>query len=49
MGGPIYMNVSVSWETSVGFPKSLVSQLFPKYNQIYIDLNVKSSPKFNGS
>ena len=49
MGGPIDMNVSVFWETSAGFLKSVVSQLFPKYSQSYISLNVKSSAKFNGS
>ena len=49
MSGPIDMNVGVFWETSVGFLKSVVSQLFPKYSQSYGSLNVKSSPKFNGS
>ena len=47
MGGPIDMNVSVFWETSVGFLKSVVLELFPKYSQIYINLRVKSKPIFN--
>ena len=42
MGGPIEMNVGVFWETSGGFLKSVVLQLFPKYNQSYVNLNVKS-------
>ena len=41
MGGPIDMNVGVFWETSVGFLKSVVLQLFPKYSQSNINLNVK--------
>ena len=42
MGDPIEMNVGVFWETSGGFLKSVVLQLFPKYNQSYVNLNVKS-------
>ena len=47
MGGPIDMNFGVFWETSVGFLKSVVFQLFPKYSQSYVNLNVKSRAKFN--
>ena len=47
MGGPIDMNVGVFGETSVGFLKSMVLQLFPKYNQNYVNVNVKSRAKFN--
>ena len=45
MGGPIDMNVDVFWETSVGFLKSVVLQLFPKYSQSYVNLNVKKESK----
>ena len=45
----IDMNVDVFWETSVGFLKSQVLQLFPKYSQSYANLNVKSRAKFNTS
>ena len=41
MGGPIDMNVGVFWETSVGFLKSVVLQLFPKYSQSNVNLSVK--------
>ena len=47
MGGSIDMNVDVFWETSVGFLKSVVLQLFPKYSQSNVNLNVKSRAKFN--
>ena len=47
MGKPIDMNVGVFWETSVGFLKSVVLQLFPKYSQSNVNLNVKSRSKFN--
>ena len=47
IGGSINMNVGMFWETSAGFPKSAVLQLFPKYSQSYANLNVKSRPKFN--
>ena len=47
MGSPIDMNVGVLWETSMGFLKSVVLQLFPKYNQSYVNLNIKSKAKFN--
>ena len=47
MGSPIDMNVDVFWETSVGFLKSVVLQLFPKYSQSNVNLNVKSRAKFN--
>ena len=41
IGGSINMNVSVFWETSVVFPKSVVLQLFPEYTQSYANLNSK--------
>ena len=47
MGGPIDMNVDVFWEIPVGFPKNAVLQLFPKYSKSYVNLNVKSTAKFN--
>ena len=47
MGSPIDMNVDVFWETSVGFLKSVVLQLFPKYSQSNVNLNVKSRAKLN--
>ena len=47
MGAFIDMNIDVFWETSVGFLKSEVLQLFPQYNQSSADLNVKKSPNFN--
>ena len=46
MGGPIDMNVGEFWETSMGFLKSVASQLLQKHSQSYVNLNVKSSPKF---
>ena len=46
--GPIDMNVGVFWENSVGFLKPIVLQLFLKYSQSYVNLNVKNNPKFNG-
>ena len=48
MGGPTDMDVGVFWKTSVVFLKSVASQLFSKYSQSYINLNVKSNPEFNG-
>ena len=44
MVGSIDINVDEFWETSVGFLKSVVSQLFPKYSQKYdkIQLSLKS-------
>ena len=47
MGSPIDMNVDVLWETSVGFLKSVVLQLFPKYSQSNVNLKVKSKSKLN--
>ena len=47
MCGPIDMNVEVFWETSVAFLECLILQLFPKYSQGYVNLNVKSRAKFN--
>ena len=42
MGDPIDMNVEMlNVETFVGFLKSVVLQLFPKYSQSYVNLNVK--------
>ena len=37
----IDMDVHVFWEIFVGFLKSVVLQLFPKYNQSYSNLNAK--------
>ena len=45
MGAYIFMNVSAFLETSVGFLKSAVLQLFPKYSQSYAYLNVKVGQK----
>ena len=42
MGGHINMNGGVFWEASVGFLKCVVLQLFPKYSQSNVNLNVKS-------
>ena len=47
MGGPIDKNVDMFLQTFVGFLKSVVLQLFQKYNQSYVNLNVKSRPKLN--
>ena len=47
MGSAIDMNVDVFWETSVGFLKSVILQLFPKYSQSNVNVNVKSRSKFN--
>ena len=47
IGGTILMDVGAFWETYVGSLKSVVLQLFPKYNQSYVNLNVKSRTKFN--
>ena len=41
------MNIGVFWETSAGFLKSVVLQLFPKYSQVYANLNVKNRLKFS--
>ena len=41
MGGLIDMNVGVFWETSTGFLKKVVLQFFPKYNQSYVNFNLK--------
>ena len=38
MGGPTDMNIGVFWETSVGFLKSVVLQLFPKYSRPYMPI-----------
>ena len=46
MSGSIDKNSDMFWETSVGFLKSVVLQLFPKYGQSYVSLNVKSRAKF---
>ena len=45
MGGPIDANVDMFWDTSVGFLKYVVLQLFPKYSQSYVNLNVKKESK----
>ena len=47
MGSPIDMDVGVFWETYVDFVKSAVLQLFPKYSQSNVNLNVKSRAKLN--
>ena len=47
MGNPIDMNVGVFWETSMGFLKSVILRLFPKYSQSNLNLNIKSRSKFN--
>ena len=47
MDRPIDMNVGVFWEASVGFLKWVDLQLFQKYCQIYVSLNVESRAKFN--
>ena len=47
MGSSIDTNIDVFWETSVGFLKSVVLQLFPKYSQSNVNLNVKSRAKLN--
>ena len=47
MGGCIDINFGVFWETPVDFLKSVVLQLFPKYNQSNVKLNVKNRAKFN--
>ena len=47
MGGSIDMNIGVFSETSVSFLKSVVLQLFPKYSQSNVNLNVKSRAKLN--
>ena len=47
MGDPIDIKVEVLWEISVGFLKSVVLQLFPKYRQSYANLNLKIRTKFN--
>ena len=49
MIGSTDMDVGVFRETSFGFLKSVVLQLFPKYSQSYANLNVKSRLKFNSS
>ena len=47
VGGPVDMNVSVHWEVSVSFLKSVVLEFFLKYSQSYVNLNVKRRSKFN--
>ena len=46
MGASIDVNVGVFWETYVGFLKTVVLQLFPKYANFpsYANSNVKSTP-----
>ena len=46
-GWPNDMNGSVSYETRVGFLKSVVLQLISEYSQRYANLTVKGRPKFN--
>ena len=40
MGNLIDKNVKVFEETSVGFLKCVVLQVFPKYSQSYVNFNV---------
>ena len=47
MGGTIDMNIEIFWETSMGFLKIMALQVFPKYSQSYVNLNVKIRSKFN--
>ena len=47
MGSPIDINIDVFWETSVGFLKRVVLQLFPKYSQSSVNLDAKNRSKFN--
>ena len=47
MRDAIVMNVGNEWETSEDFLKSAVLQLFPRYSQSYINMNVQSSPRLN--
>ena len=35
MDSSIDMNVDVFWETSVGFLKSMILKLFPKYSTVF--------------
>ena len=47
MGGPSDRNVGLFWETSVGFLKSMILQLFSKYSQSNVNMNSTSRAKFN--
>ena len=47
MGGTIDMNIEIFFESSMGFLKIMALQIFPKYSQSYINLNVKIRSKFN--
>ena len=47
MGGPINMNFWGIWETPVDFLKSAVLQIFLKYTQGNVNLNVKKMAKIN--
>ena len=47
IGSPIDMNVDGLWETSAGFLKSVALQLFLKYSQSNVNVNVKRRSKFN--
>ena len=49
VGGPINMNIGAFSETSVGFLKSVILQLFSKYSQSSVNLNVKSRTKSSKS
>ena len=48
MGGFTDMDVGVFLKTSVSVLKIIVLQLFQKYVECYVSLNVKSCPKFKG-
>ena len=47
MGQDINVNVGVFKNSFVGFLKSVVMYIFPKFRQSYVNLNVKSRPKFS--
>ena len=45
MGSPVDINIGTFWETFAGFLKSVILQLFSKYSQCNVNLNVKSRSK----
>ena len=47
MGGPTDMNFDLFRETSAGFLKCVVLEIFSKCSQSYVNLNVKSRATFN--
>ena len=42
MGSRIDMNIDLFWETSMGFLKSVVLQLFPRYSQSNVKVGQNS-------